>query len=145
MVQLSNERVGCLYVHTAPSLLLLQFLELGIIPSVQQSKPISLQGSQNIFRGHEVIAVHDAAATSDVTSLVTLQGLPKKHDSPPGWPTEGTTVHTLCTSNGSPYTNFQNRIMYATYKMVQKQGGGENMVAFTRILHRTVEDELMKV
>lgn len=26
-------------------------------------------------------------------------------------PTTGDTIHTLCTSNGSPYLNFQNRIM----------------------------------
>ena len=26
-------------------------------------------------------------------------------------PTKGDTIHTLCTSNGSPYLNFQNRIM----------------------------------
>lgn len=30
----------------------------------------------------------------------------------PGIPTKGTTIHTLVTSNGSPYLNFQNRIMY---------------------------------
>lgn len=28
-----------------------------------------------------------------------------------GIPTKGTTIHTLVTSNGSPYLNFQNRIM----------------------------------
>lgn len=28
-----------------------------------------------------------------------------------GSPTKGDTIHTLCTSNGSPYLNFQNRIM----------------------------------
>ena len=27
--------------------------------------------------------------------------------------TKGTDIHTLCTSNGSPYLNFQTRIMYA--------------------------------
>ncbi len=30
-----------------------------------------------------------------------------------GSPTKGDTIHTLCTSNGSPYLNFQNRIMCA--------------------------------
>eukprot|EP00892_Ulva_mutabilis_P001996 jgi/Ulvmu1/11798/UM080_0009.1 len=57
---------------------------------------------------------------------------------------KGQTVHTLCTSNGSPYINFQSRIMYGTYQLTQKMPGGENMVAFTRILHRTQPDELMK-
>lgn len=32
-----------------------------------------------------------------------------------GFPTKGDTIHTLCTSNGSPYLNFQNRIMCALY------------------------------
>lgn len=58
-------------------------------------------------------------------------------------PTKGDTIHTLCTSNGSPYLNFQNRIMYGTYKLVQKQPGGEKLVAFTRILHRQKGDVLM--
>ena len=31
----------------------------------------------------------------------------------PGIPYKGTTIHTLVTSNGSPYLNFQNRIMCA--------------------------------
>ena len=57
----------------------------------------------------------------------------------------GQNVHTLCTSNGSPYQNFQNRIMYGTYKIVQRMPGGETLVGFTRILHRTTDDELMTV
>lgn len=32
---------------------------------------------------------------------------------------------------------------YATYKLVQKQPGGEKMVGFTRILHRTKDDILV--
>jgi hydroxyproline O-arabinosyltransferase len=51
----------------------------------------------------------------------------------------------VCTSNGSPYTNFQNRIMYATYKLAQQEPGGEVLAGFTRILHRTAPDELMQV
>jgi hypothetical protein len=120
-----------------------QILELRIHSSAQQGKPISKYA--NVFRDHDVIAVHDAAATTDIASRINLKGSSQNHASVPGWPTEGSTVHTLCTSNGSPYTNFQNRIMYATYKIVQKQPGGEIMAAFTRILHRTVEDELMQV
>lgn len=58
-------------------------------------------------------------------------------------PEEQHNIHTLCTSNGSPYLNFQTRIMYATYKKVRKMAGGERLVAFTRILHRTVPDALM--
>ena len=33
---------------------------------------------------------------------------------------------------------------YGTYKKVQALAGGERMVAFTRILHRTVPDVLME-
>lgn len=62
----------------------------------------------------------------------------------PDWPRRGRTVHTLCTSNGSPYTNFQNRIMYATYKLSQKMPGGDALVAFTRILHRSSNDEVVQ-
>ena len=61
------------------------------------------------------------------------------------WPATGNRVQTVCTSNGSPYTNFQNRIMYATYKLAQQEPGGEVLTAFTRILHRTKPDELMQV
>lgn len=32
---------------------------------------------------------------------------------------------------------------YGTYKLIQGMPGGENMVAFTRILHRTTPDLLM--
>ena len=32
---------------------------------------------------------------------------------------------------------------YGTYKLVQKMPGGENMVGFTRILHRTTPDAVM--
>lgn len=35
----------------------------------------------------------------------------------------GDTIHTLYTSNGSPYQNFQGRIHYASYKLVQKMPG----------------------
>jgi len=54
------------------------------------------------------------------------------------------TIHTLITSNGSPYQNFQARIMYGTYKIVQKMPGGEFMTGFTRILHRSINDEIVK-
>lgn len=56
---------------------------------------------------------------------------------PPG------TIHTLCTGNGSPYQNYQLRIAYATYKLVQRMPGGDRHAAFTRILHRTKPDSLM--
>lgn len=52
-------------------------------------------------------------------------------------------IHTLATSNGSPYQNYQMRIAYATYNLIKEMPGGSRHVAFTRILHRTKDDELM--
>lgn len=56
---------------------------------------------------------------------------------------KGDTVHSLYTSNGSPYQNFQGRIMYGTYQEVQKMPGGEVLTGFTRILHRSTPDEVV--
>jgi hypothetical protein len=36
----------------------------------------------------------------------------------------------------------QNLVMYGTYKLAQKMPGGDKMVGFTRILHRTTHDAL---
>ncbi|GFH19914.1 uncharacterized protein HaLaN_16946 [Haematococcus lacustris] len=55
----------------------------------------------------------------------------------------GDTIHTLFTSNGSPYQNFQARIMVATWRLVRAMPGGSHLVAMTRVLHRTTPDELM--
>lgn len=55
----------------------------------------------------------------------------------------GKTMHALCPTNGSPYQNYQMRIAYGTHALIQKMPGGENHVAFTRILHRSVPDILM--
>mmetsp|Transcript_8488 Transcript_8488/g.22730 ORF Transcript_8488/g.22730 Transcript_8488/m.22730 type:complete len:389 (+) Transcript_8488:325-1491(+) len=55
----------------------------------------------------------------------------------------GDTIHTLFTSNGSPYQNFQARIMVATWKLARAMPGGEKMVYISRILHRMTPDEVM--
>jgi len=52
------------------------------------------------------------------------------------WPDRGDQIHVIMTSNGSPYLNFQTRILYRTFLRAQKMPGGERMVAFTRILSR---------
>ena len=39
-----------------------------------------------------------------------------------------------------PYADYQMRIAYATYEMIQKMPGGDRHKAFTRILHRTPRD-----
>ena len=56
----------------------------------------------------------------------------------------GDTMHVLFTSNGSPYQNFQARIMVGGFRLAQKMPGGDKMVALTRILHRTTPDEVME-
>eukprot|EP00899_Mesostigma_viride_P018438 jgi/Mesvir1/26596/Mv09567-RA.1 len=50
-------------------------------------------------------------------------------------------IHTVCTSNGSPYLNFQTRIMYASYLRVARDS--PHMAHFTRVLHRSKPDALM--
>eukprot|EP00955_Chlamydomonas_euryale_P079255 363275-Chlamydomonas_euryale.AAC.5 len=44
---------------------------------------------------------------------------------------------------GSPYQNFQARIMVGTYNIIRKMPGGDKLVAMTRILHRSTPDEVM--
>lgn len=51
-------------------------------------------------------------------------------------------VHTVLTSNGTPYMNWQTRVMYASYKQAAARSEGL-MAAFTRVLHRVTPDELM--
>eukprot|EP00195_Chlamydomonas_chlamydogama_P009547 CAMPEP_0202895500 /NCGR_PEP_ID=MMETSP1392-20130828/4679_1 /ASSEMBLY_ACC=CAM_ASM_000868 /TAXON_ID=225041 /ORGANISM="Chlamydomonas chlamydogama, Strain SAG 11-48b" /LENGTH=453 /DNA_ID=CAMNT_0049580525 /DNA_START=68 /DNA_END=1426 /DNA_ORIENTATION=+ len=57
------------------------------------------------------------------------------------WP--GDTIHTLFTSSGDGYQNYQTRILWGTYNVAKKMPGGEKLTGFTRILHRTVPDVLM--
>lgn len=54
----------------------------------------------------------------------------------------GNEIHVLVTSNGSPYLNFQTRMMYGTYKKVKDLPGSE-LRYFTRLLHRTKDDILV--
>lgn len=56
-------------------------------------------------------------------------------------PKSNNRIHTLTTTNGSPYQNYQMRIAYASYKRMLAMPGGEHHVAFTRILHRTARDK----
>ena len=53
-----------------------------------------------------------------------------------------TCLHTVLTSSGNAYMNWQTRIMYATYKK-HAAAPGSILEAFTRILHRGKDDELM--
>jgi len=51
-------------------------------------------------------------------------------------------LHTVLTSSGNAYMNWQTRIMYQTY-LKHAAEPGSVMKAFTRILHRGKDDELM--
>ena len=51
-------------------------------------------------------------------------------------------LHTIMTSNGNVYMNWQSRVMYASYLRHAKEPGSI-MKAFTRILHKGRADELM--
>eukprot|EP00271_Cylindrocystis_brebissonii_P011031 TRINITY_DN27713_c0_g1_i1.p1 TRINITY_DN27713_c0_g1~~TRINITY_DN27713_c0_g1_i1.p1 ORF type:complete len:749 (+),score=107.35 TRINITY_DN27713_c0_g1_i1:292-2538(+) len=52
-------------------------------------------------------------------------------------------IHVILTSNGSPYMNWQSRIMYYTYQQVANLPGSD-FKWFTRVLHRSTEDSMME-
>ena len=49
----------------------------------------------------------------------------------------------MITSNGQPYMNWQTRVFYQTWLEAKKEPGSP-LVHFTRVLHRTRDDELMR-
>eukprot|EP00245_Coleochaete_scutata_P006796 TRINITY_DN21580_c0_g1_i1.p1 TRINITY_DN21580_c0_g1~~TRINITY_DN21580_c0_g1_i1.p1 ORF type:complete len:801 (+),score=219.38 TRINITY_DN21580_c0_g1_i1:188-2590(+) len=54
----------------------------------------------------------------------------------------GEGIHVLLTSNGSPYMNWQSRLMLYTFKKVQGMPGND-MRHFSRVLHRMTGDDMM--
>ena len=50
-------------------------------------------------------------------------------------------LHTMITSNGQPYMNWQTRVFYQTWLKAKDQPGSP-LAHFTRVLHRTRDDEL---
>ena len=52
-------------------------------------------------------------------------------------------VATMITSNGQPYMNWQTRVFYQTWLEAAKEPGSP-LAHFTRILHRTRDDELVR-
>lgn len=107
----------------------------------------------SFFSGYLVgFLLKDVVFTSDVETAIMAdmqnsnppaQSMQQEtHSGRPKLP--GDTVHTLLTSSGDGYQNFQTRLMYASYLLVQKMPEGEKMTGFTRILHRTVPDLLME-
>ena len=55
----------------------------------------------------------------------------------------GDDVHVVVTTNGSPYVNFQTRILYGSFLRMQRMQGGERFRFFTRVLSRATDDALM--
>ena len=53
-----------------------------------------------------------------------------------------TCVHTVATSNGNDYSNWQSRVLYQTWRRVA-QADPDVMRKFTRLLHRGADDALM--
>lgn len=51
-------------------------------------------------------------------------------------------VHVVVTSNGNRYMNWQTRVFYRSFLKVQNEEGCA-LAAFTRVLHRTTDDELV--
>ncbi|KAI7843720.1 hypothetical protein COHA_002618 [Chlorella ohadii] len=58
------------------------------------------------------------------------------------WPTTGDTVHLIYTANGSPYVNYQTLALYGSWRRARRMPGGDKMVALTRVLHRSQDDDL---
>ncbi len=54
-----------------------------------------------------------------------------------------TCLHTMITSNGQPYMNWQTRVFYRTW-LAASAAPGSPLRHFTRVLHRTRDDELMR-
>ncbi|KAG2496629.1 hypothetical protein HYH03_005450 [Edaphochlamys debaryana] len=93
--------------------------------------------------GGALMETTDMFMSTPVSAPVTLGGNGATTQSAASTKPAGDTIHSMITSSGSPYQNFQGRIMYGTYKIVQRMPGGEKLTGFTRILHRTKPDELM--
>jgi len=55
-----------------------------------------------------------------------------------------TCLHTMITSNGSPYMNWQTRVFYETWRRAASEPGSI-LRHFTRILHRSSDDDLVQM
>ena len=80
---------------------------------------------------YEDVVVEDEAHRGGSSSSTGTSS--SRHPEPSG-------IHVMATSNGSPYQNWQTRMMYRTFLDAQK---GSDMKHFTRLLHRRTDDELM--
>ena len=104
---------------------------------------LETRGGQH-YSGSEGGEAQQAAAAAGGGAASAGAGTAARRSAAQKPASKGKAMHTLCTSNGSPYQNYQTRIAYATYQLTAAMPGGEHQVAFTRILHRQTPDILME-
>lgn len=93
---------------------------------------------RSLRSGDAVLKAVAATSSKSVGASKTTEA-----ESSPTGANDDLAIHTVVTVNGSPYVNFQTRIMYGTYLRMQKMPGSENFRYFTRILSRQSNDALM--
>ena len=138
---------------------------------------LSSLGSKSIEQSREEGHANAFEAAAEVAAADSLLPLPwppprrrsSRSPAPPPTPPPPR-VHVIVTSNGSPYLNYQTRLLFASWQRVKATttGGGEQttfdppprpssspssspattatstMAGFTRILHRTADDALSR-
>ena len=82
-----------------------------------------------------------ALSTASLTSR--LGHPPGAGDGPVNHPSHGMDVHIIFTSNGSPASNWQARVLAATVAEAREMAYGDRLAGFTRILHRSSDDALV--
>lgn len=118
--------------------LLLGWILLETVDTMMNGAPIDSAGAPAAFRVAQSTPTLSTGSTIKETAKAVHRdmGATTNH-------VAGDTIHSVITSSGSGYQNWQGRIMYGTYKLVQEMPGGEKLTGFTRILHRVHEDECM--
>ena len=92
----------------------------------------------------EPSATQGAVASGDVSGIDERFAQDPDYQ-PSGGPADA--LHFVITSNGSPYVNFQTRVMYHSYLAARAKATGDDAAfhgGFTRILHRRMNDALMR-
>ena len=119
--------------------------------SSSSSEGSSSMGGKNAFEAAAEVAAADSLLTPPASSSFSPRPPPR--------------IHVIVTSNGSPYLNYQTRLLFASWRRVKEREGereereregGEDergergrenstktrMAGFTRILHRSTADAL---
>ena len=112
----SHRRQTCSYYHARPCRYSTAAPSWSALHACADADDCAGQGCAGspVRPGNVPVLQQDAASngTSDVSSQALVKGdVVHPNQGAPTYPSTGTTIHTLCTSNGSPYLNFQTRIM----------------------------------